>query len=108
MILIDNSDYILRNLCDFKSNKLIITFSEYTNHESQNHLNRKGFGENFFANNRIDAFHFISKKNEWWQYDSIEEAIHMIRIYVAKCTNLQVFTYGSSMGGMVLYCLLNG
>lgn len=54
------------------------------------------FGPRFFAKHDIPAFFVCQKKNVWWHTNEINDVINLIR---GKVTEVELVTYGSSMGG---------
>ncbi|MBM9400466.1 hypothetical protein JUN65_02505 [Gluconacetobacter azotocaptans] len=92
--LFRSENIVVRYVGNFKLDKLIVTFDCYTNNHS---LDRKGFGEDFFSKKGVDAIHFISRENKWYQHHEMQEAISSAGEYAQKYS--RVVTYGSSMGG---------
>ncbi|RYY17357.1 MAG: hypothetical protein EON55_02350 [Alphaproteobacteria bacterium] len=71
-----------------------MTFDSYTDVFD---LDRLGFGEHFFAGERIDAVHVQSRNNQWYQHTGMEAACASVRAAVRGYD--RVIAYGSSMGG---------
>lgn len=58
-----------------------------------------GFGEGLFTARRINAFHFISKWNHWWQTDDFATAAAVVDAFLKDGDCKRLVAYGSSMGG---------
>ena len=72
----------------------VVTFESYHDDEG---FDRPGFGEGFFAGERVTAIHVLSRTNEWYQYPETRDAMAAIRAATGGVERL--LTYGSSMGG---------
>lgn len=72
----------------------VVTFESF--HEDSG-FDRPGFGEAFFAHERIDAVHLLCRDSAWFQDFELGEALAAIRAACADAT--RVLAYGSSMGG---------
>jgi tetratricopeptide (TPR) repeat protein len=88
-----SADLLVRSALDFGSNTCVITFDSYTDERK---LDRFGFGEAFFQSRSIDAIHFISRENDWYQYPEMPEVAARVADLVKGYG--RVVTYGSSMG----------
>lgn len=88
-----SAEFAVRSACDFGSDACVITFDSYSDDRS---LDRRGFGQDFFASRQIDAVHFISRENDWYQYAEMPA----VAAEVAKLVrgHRRVVAYGSSMG----------
>jgi tetratricopeptide (TPR) repeat protein len=71
----------------------VVTFESY--HE-QPGFDRPGFGQDYFAERGITAFHVLCASNDWYQYPDMLDALAAIRAAAAGADRL--LTYGSSMG----------
>lgn len=78
----------------FSRKAIIITFDSFTDIRN---LDRKGFAEEFLIEKKIDAIHFISRENDWYQYSDLSHAAAT----ASKISSVyeRVIAYGSSMGG---------
>jgi dienelactone hydrolase len=72
----------------------VITFDSY--HE-QPGFDRRGFGEDYFAERGITAVHVMCATNDWFQYPEMPAVLARIRDAVGSAE--RVLSYGSSMGG---------
>ena len=92
--LFRSADFVVRAVTGFDPTVCVVTFDSYTD---QRTLDRSGFGEDFFADRRIDAIHVIPRVNDWYQH----EDILAICATIAEATGpyARVYAYGSSMGG---------
>ena len=89
-----NGDFVVRAVTGFDSSVCVVTFDSYSDLRT---LDRPGFGERFFDENRVDAIHVIARANDWYQHDDIFE---ICRAVAAIASNYRrVYAYGSSMGG---------
>lgn len=88
-----SEDLLVRFVGGFSQSRMVVTFDCYNNTRS---LDRKGFGESFFAQRSVDSIHVISKNNAWYQHPEMLAALHEIQ----KRTKAygRVVTYGASMG----------
>jgi lysophospholipase L1-like esterase len=93
--LFRNGDILVRSVQGFGSDTCIVTFDCYSDWHT---LDRPGFGENFFKGSSIDAIHFISRNNDWYQYGELPEIAASVSD-ITKSSYHRVLTYGSSMGG---------
>jgi len=77
-----------------KHDRVVFTFHGWAR---QPKFSPVGFGEGFFANQGVDAIHFLTNKNNWYQQPEMREAIaHVTPIANAYAGRS---SYGSSMGG---------
>jgi tetratricopeptide (TPR) repeat protein len=88
-----SSELAVRSVCDFRSKTCVITFDAYADDRS---LDRPGFGEGFFQVHQIDAIHFLSRENDWYQYPDLPSVARKVAELVK--TYDRVVAYGSSMG----------
>ena len=65
------------------------------------------WGQPFLSKNHIDAINVVNLTNHWYQTKEMEEALPIITKYIQGHAYENVITYGLSMGGMVLFYLLN-
>jgi hypothetical protein len=93
--LFRNADLLVRSVRGFGSDTCIVTFDPYQDSRT---LDRPGFGEDFFRRHGIDAIHFISRNNDWYQYGELLEIAARIAD-ITKASYHRVLAYGSSMGG---------
>lgn len=76
------------------SSVCVVTFASYTDAYT---LERGGFGEAYLDRSGVDAVHVLSRTNDWYQYEELDEALGAVR---ARCSSYEtVISYGSSMGG---------
>jgi hypothetical protein len=87
-------ELVVRSVCEFGSPACVVTFDSYSDNRS---LDRRGFGEDFFRDRSIDAIHFISRENDWYQYAEMPAALAAVAGLVRNYN--RVVAYGSSMGG---------
>jgi tetratricopeptide (TPR) repeat protein len=59
-------------------------------------LNRSGYGEDYLAQQKIDALHVITARNDWFQHPDIEAMFNRVRALSDRYE--RVVTYGTSMG----------
>jgi hypothetical protein len=85
---------VVRNATGFLSEACFVTFEAYSELAT---LDRPGFGEHFLRNRRIDALHFISRDNDWYQLAELPEACGLAFQLAQRYR--RVVAYGSSMGG---------
>ncbi|HTV33968.1 MAG TPA: tetratricopeptide repeat protein [Methylocella sp.] len=78
----------------FNRNVVVVTFDSYTN---DRHLDRMGFAQEFLQKRGIDALHFITRENEWYQHEELIEAAEAARRLTTGYA--RVIAYGQSMGG---------
>lgn len=72
----------------------VVAFDPMSDNRS---LDRKAFGEEFFASRELDAIHVVSARNGWYQDPDLPAALATVRGMTQRYA--QVATYGSSMGG---------
>jgi tetratricopeptide (TPR) repeat protein len=89
-----SSELAVRSQCDFGSDACVITFDSYSDNRT---LERRAFGEDFFSGRRIDAIHFVSRENDWYQYPELPAVAAAVAALVKGYG--RVVAYGSSMGG---------
>jgi tetratricopeptide (TPR) repeat protein len=89
-----SSELAVRSVCEFGSKTCIVTFDSYSD---DRYLDRQGFGEDFFRSQSVDAIHFISRENDWYQYAETPVAAAAVAELVKGYE--RVVAYGSSMGG---------
>ena len=89
-----SSELAVRSVCEFGSKTCVITFDSYSDNRG---LDRLGFGEDFFRHRAVDAIHFISRENDWYQYAETPTAAAAVAELVKGYE--RVVAYGSSMGG---------
>lgn len=65
-------------------------------------LERSGYGEDYLAQQRIDAVHVITARNDWFQHQDVGEMLTRIQTIASRYD--RVVTYGTSMGA---YAALN-
>ena len=92
--LFRNEDFVVRAVTGYDPSACVITFDSYSDRRT---LNRPGFGETFFSDNRIDAFHVIARANDWYQHKDMLEICEAVAAAAARYS--RVYAYGSSMGG---------
>ena len=83
----------VRAVCEFGSPSCVVTFDSYSDDRS---LDRPGFGEEFFRSRSIDAIHFVSRENDWYQYPEMPAVTAAVAALVKGYA--RVVAYGSSMG----------
>lgn len=88
-----SSELAVRSVCDFGSKTCVVTFDGYADNRS---LDRPGFGEEFFQSRQIDAIHFLSRENDWYQYPELPSVARTVAELVKRYD--RVVAYGSSMG----------
>jgi tetratricopeptide (TPR) repeat protein len=88
-----NDQLTVRSVCEFGSDTCVVTFDSYSDDRS---LDRRGFGEEFFHSRGIDAVHFISGENDWYQYADLPAVAAQVADLVKDYP--RVVSYGSSMG----------
>lgn len=93
-ILYRDEELLVRHQSGHGTSACVVTFDSYTDVLD---LDRPAFGEHFFAGERIDAVHVLSRSNRWYQHPGMEAACASVR--AAVCDYDRVVAYGSSMGG---------
>ena len=88
-----NSKFAVRSVCEFGSKTCVVTFDGYADNRS---LDRSGFGEEFFRSRHVDAVHFLTSENDWYQYPELPAAARAVAELVKGYD--RVVAYGSSMG----------
>ncbi|MDF7674026.1 hypothetical protein PT277_07625 [Acetobacteraceae bacterium ESL0709] len=89
-----SDELLVKKVGNFSKDHIVVTFDSYNDIYT---LERQGFGESFFLQHKIDAIHFITKNNNWYQDNDIPDVLRKI-LDITKTYDC-VFTYGSSMGG---------
>jgi len=89
-----SAELAVRSACDFGSDECVITFDSYSDYRS---LDRRAFGQDFFASRQIDAIHFVSRENDWYQDPDLPGVAASVAALVNRYH--RVVAYGSSMGG---------
>lgn len=89
-----SENLLVRGATGFSGEVCFVTFDAFTDYHT---LDREGFGQRFFQQNGIDAFHIISRNNEWFQLEELPEACRLTACSASRYR--RVFSYGSSMGG---------
>jgi hypothetical protein len=92
--LFRTQNLVVRDATGFSSEACFVTFEAYSEAAT---LDRPGFGEHFFRKRRIDAVHFISRDNDWYQLAELPEACRLVLELARRYR--RVVAYGSSMGG---------
>ena len=87
-------DLLVRAVQDYRSATCVVTFDSYSDEKT---LDRLGFGESLFSQYSIDAIHFISRHNNWYQDRELLGVWRIVRELTHPYD--RVLTYGSSMGG---------
>ncbi|SFI77889.1 hypothetical protein SAMN05216304_103480 [Bosea sp. OK403] len=87
------SRHLLVKVAHRASAACVVTFDSYAD---TNDLDRRAFGEAFFAQNRISAIHVVNGRNRWYHEPDWREAIDAVR--KAASGYARLVTYGSSMG----------
>ena len=93
LILYKDGDLCVRNAAIFGGDVCVVTFDSYT--DARN-LNRRGFGEQFFLDQGINAIHVVPRDNCWYQYPQLANLAKVIASITGRFR--RVFAYGSSMG----------
>ncbi len=92
--LLKTDDVLVRRVGAADAARQVVTFDSYSDHRT---LDRKGFGEDFFAGHGVTAIHVLSRDNDWYQHPELIEGFARIREAVQPAE--RVMTYGVSMGG---------
>lgn len=93
-VLYRDEELLVRHQSGHGTSACVVTFDSYTDVFD---LDRPAFGEHFFAGERIDAIHVLSRSNRWYQHSGMEAACASVRAAVRDYD--RVVAYGSSMGG---------
>lgn len=72
----------------------VITFDNYGIGHG---FERDGFAQGFLYEQGLSAVHFMGRREDWYQYPDMMDAVTAVRDYLAGVE--RVITYGSSMGG---------
>jgi hypothetical protein len=89
-----NNDLVARYVHGQRTDSIVVTFASFTDDPT---LDRAGFGEDMFRTANVPAIHIISRGNEWYQYDRIEDLFQ--EVIRTTFGYPRVLSYGSSMGG---------
>lgn len=79
--------------CDDVS-RWVITFDNYSIGHG---FEREGFSEGFLKEKGLSAIHIMGRREDWYQYPDMKDAIDAIRKHLPHPE--RIITYGSSMGG---------
>ncbi len=84
----------VRRVPTAQTNRWVVTFDSY---DIGHGFDRPGFGEAFLQSRGISAIHVMGRREDWYQYAEMGDALHAVRLAVSGAE--RVMTYGSSMGG---------
>lgn len=93
-VLFSNERLQIRRSAQYSRRALVVTFDSYTDNRR---LDRIAFGEHFAERYELDMVFVLSRDNDWYQYEELEEALALVARL--SCAYDRVVSYGSSMGG---------
>lgn len=88
------SRFLLAKAAHRGSPHCVVTFDSYSETPD---LDRRAFGEEFFARHGISTVHVVNGRNRWYHEPDWRRAMDAVR--AATASYARVVTYGSSMGG---------
>lgn len=88
-----SENVVVRCVPTADQSRWVITFDNYSIGHG---FDRPGFGEAWLESQGISAIHVLGKREDWYQYPEMAEAMAAVRRAVAGAD--RVMTYGSSMG----------
>jgi hypothetical protein len=93
-VLFSNERLLVRRSAQYSCRSLVVAFDPYTDNRR---LDRTAFGELFAERYKLDMVFVLSRDNDWYQYEELQEALAP----VAELSGAydRVISYGSSMGG---------
>jgi len=89
-----SENLLVRSVATEDSSRWVITFDNYAIGHG---FDRPGFGQAWLENQGISAIHVMGRREDWYQYPEMAQAMDAVRRAVAGAE--RVMTYGSSMGG---------
>lgn len=92
--LFRSENVLVRSVPTEDARRWVVTFDNYGLGPG---FDRPGFGEDFLRRSGISAIHVMGRREDWYQYPEMAEAMAAVRAATAGAE--RVMTYGSSMGG---------
>lgn len=92
--LFESENLVIKVRAQSDKSRWVVTFDNYGIGHG---FERLGFGEAFFADNGVSALHVMGRREDWYQYPEIKQALAAVREFTKGAS--RVMTYGSSMGG---------
>lgn len=92
--LFRSDNVVVRSVPAGDARRWVVTFDNYGIGHG---FDREGFGEAFFRGAGVSAIHVMGRREDWYQYREMAEAMAAVRAATAGAE--RVMTYGSSMGG---------
>lgn len=92
--LFRSDNVVVRSVPSANLSRWVVTFDNYGIGHG---FDRPGFGEAFLKAAGVSAIHVMGRREDWYQYPEMAEAMAAVRLAVAGAD--RVMTYGSSMGG---------
>lgn len=92
--IFESANVAVRSLPSGRRDRWVVTFD---NHGIGHGFDRPGFGQEFLAAEGISALHVMGRREDWYQYAEMSQAMAAVRAATAGAD--RVLTYGSSMGG---------
>ncbi|MGO4409339.1 MULTISPECIES: tetratricopeptide repeat protein [unclassified Brevundimonas] len=91
--LFRSNNVVVRSVPVGDAGRWVVTFDNYGLGPG---FNRPGFGEAFLRQSGVSAIHVMGRREDWYQYPEMAEAMAAVRRATAGAD--RVMTYGSSMG----------
>lgn len=92
--LFRSDNVVVRSVPAEDVSRWVVTFDNYGIGHG---FDRPGFGEEFLRQSGVSAIHVLGRREDWYQYPEMAEAMAAVRQATAGAD--RVMTYGSSMGG---------
>ena len=92
--LFESENLVVKIRAQSDKSRWVVTFDNYGIGHG---FDRLGFGEAFFADNGVSALHVMGRREDWYQYPEMRQALQAVREFTIGAS--RVMTYGSSMGG---------
>ena len=92
--LFRSDNVVVRSVLADDVSRWVVTFDHYGIGPG---FDRPGFGEEFFRQSGVSAIHVMGRREDWYQYPEMAEALAVVRQATAGAD--RVMTYGASMGG---------
>jgi tetratricopeptide (TPR) repeat protein len=92
--LFRSDNVVVRSVPASDTSRWVVTFDNYGIGHG---FDRPAFGENFLRSAGVSAIHVMGRREDWYQYLEMVDAMRAVREATAGAE--RVMTYGSSMGG---------
>ncbi|WP_312782925.1 tetratricopeptide repeat protein [Brevundimonas sp.] len=91
--LFRSNNVVVRSVPAEDVSRWVVTFDHYGIGPG---FDRPGFGEDFLRQSGVSAIHVMGRREDWYQYPEMAEAMAAVRRATAQAD--RVMTYGTSMG----------